>query len=115
MLWREKELLSIIEKEGKLKTTDIVKKSDMCKVTVLKYLNRLRGKGLVDYEKIGPTKLWFVIDHGRGPIGGGGLTNSKDMIFKLLEEFEKITGKRAIMIATADDLATSYQPISGCQ
>ncbi len=32
----------------------------MSKVTALKYLEILKGKNLVDYEEIGPTKVWFL-------------------------------------------------------
>lgn len=33
----------------------------MSKVTALKYLDGLKGNGLVDYEEIGPAKVWFLI------------------------------------------------------
>lgn len=59
MHWREADILDVVG-EGKLKTCDIINRVNMCKVTALKYLNRLRCKGIVDYEKIGPTKLWYI-------------------------------------------------------
>lgn len=59
MHWREKELLKELS-EGKLVTSEIVKRVNMSKVTALKYLESLKQKGLVDYEEIGPAKLWFL-------------------------------------------------------
>lgn len=59
MHWREKELLGVV-KEGGLTTSEIVSKVNMSKVTALKYLESLREKDLVDYEEIGPSKVWFL-------------------------------------------------------
>jgi len=117
MLWREKELLEIL-KEGKLKTSEIVKRARMSKATALKYLERLKGKGLVDCEEIGPTKLWFLRKEieerdGRGDEEEKGEEERKEVVerrkiewkkveeciyvdkrvFKLIEEFEGVTGK----------------------
>ena len=120
MLWREKELLEIL-KEGKLKTGDIVKRARMSKATALKYLERLKGKGLVDCEEIGPTKLWFLREgiekrdekgekeeeereraEEREEVVERRKIERKKMeeciyvdkrVFKLIEEFEGVTGK----------------------
>jgi PleD family two-component response regulator len=59
MHWREKELLETIKK-GKMTTTEIVNRVNMSKVTALKYLEGLKTNGLVDYEEIGPAKVWFL-------------------------------------------------------
>ena len=59
MHWREKELLEAIKK-GKMTTTEIVDRVNMSKVTALKYLEGLKANGLVDYEEIGPAKVWFL-------------------------------------------------------
>lgn len=59
MLWREKHLLEILE-AGKLSTTEVVERASMSKATALKYLEGLKGSGLVNCEKIGPTKLWSL-------------------------------------------------------
>jgi PleD family two-component response regulator len=59
MHWRERELLGVV-KEGKLTTSEIVSRVNMSKVTALKYLECLKEKNLVDYEEIGPTKVWFL-------------------------------------------------------
>lgn len=59
MHWREKELLNAVRK-GKFTTSEIVGRVNMSKVTALKYLDSLKEKGLVDYEEIGPSKLWFL-------------------------------------------------------
>ena len=59
MHWREKELLEAIKK-GKMTTTEIVDRVNMSKVTALKYLEGLKSNGLVDYEEIGPAKVWFL-------------------------------------------------------
>lgn len=59
MHWREKQLLNVIQ-NGKRTTTDIIKRVNMSKVTALKYLENLRESGLVDYEEVGPSKIWFL-------------------------------------------------------
>lgn len=59
MHWREKELLNAVKK-GKFTTSEIVGRVNMSKVTALKYLDGLKEKGMVDYEEIGPSKLWFL-------------------------------------------------------
>ncbi len=59
MHWRERELLGVVN-EGKLTTSEIVSRVNMSKVTALKYLEILKEKNLVDYEEIGPTKVWFL-------------------------------------------------------
>lgn len=59
MHWREKELLDVV-KEGVFTTSEIVSRVNMSKVTALKYLECLKGKDLVDYNEIGPSKVWFL-------------------------------------------------------
>jgi PleD family two-component response regulator len=59
MHWRENELLETIKK-GKMTTTEIVNRVNMSKVTALKYLEELRANGLVDYDEVGPAKVWFL-------------------------------------------------------
>ncbi|NJD53350.1 MAG: response regulator [Candidatus Methanoperedens sp.] len=59
MHWREKELLNAL-KNGKLTTTEIVKRVNMSKATALKYLDGMKEKNLVDGEEIGTTKIWFL-------------------------------------------------------
>lgn len=59
MHWREKSLLTAMQ-EKKMTTSEIVSRVSMCKVTALKYLGKLKEKGLVDCEMIGPTKIWFL-------------------------------------------------------
>jgi len=98
---KEKELLRIIRRDGRVKTVDIVEQADMCKVTVLKYLNKLKDAGLVDYELVGPTKLWYAVEDG-GPRGRGPLNILDVEISELLDRFEAAVGKRAFVIMTDD-------------
>ncbi len=119
MLWREKELLAVL-KEGKLNTSEVVKRANMSKGTVLKYLESLKGRGLITCEMIGPTKLWSLVGgvgEGEGEnenegedasAGGAHLAQSQPQhrdrvvehiqidrkIFDMLEEFESVTGKK---------------------
>ena len=64
MHWREEELLYALQKE-KLTTSELVQRVNMSKVTALKYLETLKEKGLVDFEEIGPTKIWFLQTEGK--------------------------------------------------
>jgi Mn-dependent DtxR family transcriptional regulator len=96
MEWREKELYSIIAREGEIKTVDIVAKANMCKVTVLKYLRILREKGLVDYEMVGPTKVWSVKKREN--------TKTHREIIRLIKEIERLTGQKAVVILNPSDL-----------
>ncbi len=59
MNWREKELLNVLQ-QGKLTTSEIVKRVNMSKVTALKYLDSMKEKNLVDGEEIGTAKIWFL-------------------------------------------------------
>jgi PleD family two-component response regulator len=59
MHWREKELLNVL-KQGKLTTTEIVRRVNMSKATALKYLDGMKEKNLVDGEEIGTAKIWFL-------------------------------------------------------
>ena len=59
MHWREKELLKVL-KQGKLTTTEIVRRVNMSKATALKYLDGMKEKNLVDGEEIGTAKIWFL-------------------------------------------------------
>lgn len=108
MLWREKHLLEILE-DGKLSTTEVVERASMSKATALKYLEGLKGMGLVKCEKIGPTKLWSLAKEAEEEVGveNEGKTNPQveqkrveecisvdRRIFKLLDKFESVTGKR---------------------
>ena len=106
MHWREKELVGIIKIGGRLKTSDIISQSRMCKVTALKYLNSLKATGHITFERIGPTKLW-QIDQRDGPPGErGSLSSSYQNIFRMLKEFEESTGKRAFVLMSAEDFDT---------
>ena len=107
MLWREKHLLEII-KAGKLNTTEVVERADMSKATALKYLEGLKGMGLVKCEMIGPTKLWSLAltreEEVKVETEGKGFTYEQKKveecisvdrrIFKLLDKFERVTGNR---------------------
>jgi Mn-dependent DtxR family transcriptional regulator len=104
MEWRENELYSIIRREGKIKTVDIVAKANMCKVTALKYLNSLRKKGYIDYELVGPTKLWFTKENENG--------TATEEILRLLKEIERITGRRAVVILNPEDLSANRGSLS---
>ncbi len=60
MHWREKELLNVLNDDEKLTTTEIVGRVNMCKATVLKYLDALEEKRLVNCEEIGTAKIWYL-------------------------------------------------------
>ncbi|OYT26244.1 MAG: hypothetical protein B6U97_04215 [Candidatus Altiarchaeales archaeon ex4484_96] len=95
MHWREKILVKMLKKKGKIKTNDIVDNVNMCKVTTLKYLSNLYEKKIIDYDKIGPTKLWYIKSK----------SNSKDLdnhILCLLRDFENKTGLKPSVIITPD-------------
>ena len=98
MLWREKELLELL-KGGKLNTSEVVKRANMSKATALKYLEGLKGRGLITCEKVGPTKLWSLV----GEEGDAKFEHQDRIleyiqidreIFRLLDEFESVTGKK---------------------
>ncbi len=108
MLWREKHLLGILE-DGKLSTTEVVERACMSKATALKYLEGLKGMGLVNCEKIGPTKLWSLAKEAEEEVRVENEEKTNPQveqkrveecisvdrrIFKLLDKFESVTGKR---------------------
>lgn len=57
--WREQHLLELLSSKP-MKTANIVATANMAKATALKYLEGLKGQGLVDSQMIGPTKLWWI-------------------------------------------------------
>lgn len=106
MLWREKHLLELLE-AGKLNTTEVVERASMSKATALKYLEGLKGMGLVKCEMIGPTKLWSLAREEEIKVETEEKTITQfeqrkvkeciyvdRRIFKLLDEFESVTGNR---------------------
>ncbi len=103
MHWREKELYEIIRSGEKLKTSDIISRSCMCKVTALKYLKSLKATGYINFEKIGPTKLWSTSRRGIPPRGERTIFTPYQNIFKALKEFEEATGKKAFVLMNAED------------
>jgi hypothetical protein len=104
MHWREKELVEIITVGGRLKTSDIISRSRMCKVTALKYLKSLMASGQITFEKIGPTKLWQINQHDISQGGEGNSLPHFQSIFRMLKEFEESTGKKAFVIMSAEDM-----------
>ncbi len=100
MHWREEKIAQFLEKSGKQKTGDIIKNTDMCKVTALKYLSKLRGKKVIDYEMVGPTKLWYLTRENKRK-----KTEKQKKVFELLQDFEEITGVKADMIITSKGVA----------
>jgi len=106
MLEGERELLRIIKGEKRPKTIDIVERSKMSKVTVLKHLESLRDSGLIDYERAGPTKLWFC---------SGGLKREPEEIIrevqKLLKSYEELTGKKTFVIFFEGEQKSPLAPL----
>jgi DNA-binding transcriptional ArsR family regulator len=118
MLWREEHLLEIL-KAGKLNTSKVVKRADMSKATTLKYLEGLKGKGLVDCEMVGPTKLWSLASETKettpAQFDQGKVKDfiSVDReIFKLFEEFEAVTGKRLKIVITKTGLNLDIEKVT---
>ena len=108
--WRERNIIGLLSKYEKLKTMDIIDNTDMCKVTALKYLSRLRKRGIIDYEMIGPTKLWYVKDksdeQNLNPEG-------QKRVFELLRDLEEITGVKANVIITSKGVALALDDFVG--
>ena len=89
MHWREKNIIDVLD-QGKLTTSDIIESVNMCKVTVLKYLNRLRCRGIIDYEKIGPTKLWCISRN--NPAG------KHEKSDRIVLDLDKLNGEKAKIV-----------------
>ncbi|RLI92622.1 MAG: hypothetical protein DRO89_01750 [Candidatus Altiarchaeales archaeon] len=92
--WRERNIIELLSRYEKLKTTDIIDNADMCKVTTLKYLSRLRKKGIIDYEMIGPTKLWYIKNEGN--VQNLSLEGRK-RVFELLRDLEELLELRRML------------------
>ena len=119
MLWREKHLLEILE-AGKISTTEVVERASMSKATALKYLEGLKGLGLVTCEMIGPTKLWSLTkkeelnvetkeqEHGEEKRFDECIYVDR-RIFKLFDEFERVTGNRVEISITQTGMKVNVQ------
>ncbi|MFZ2071045.1 MAG: hypothetical protein WAV32_05535 [Halobacteriota archaeon] len=117
MHWREKELLELL-KGRKLNTSEVVKRADMSKTTTLKYLEGLKGKGLITCEMIGPTKLWSRANDAEEVeavnVNKTEKTHEQSRIeefvhvdreiFKLLDEFERATGERLEVVINKEGI-----------
>jgi len=119
MQWREKELLELLKNE-RLNTSEVVKRANMSKTTTLKYLEGLKGKGLITCEMIGPTKLWSLTNARKesgNPEKKGrfGMKRIEEFIhvdqevFSLLEEFENVTGKRLELVVNKKGITLRIQ------
>jgi predicted ArsR family transcriptional regulator len=100
--WKEKSVIELLRQSGKMKTTDVITGSNMCKATALKYMNRLRHRGVIDFEKIGPTKLWYLKNVGyerSSPEVG------RTRVFQLIRDFEEMTGVKANFIISSESVA----------
>lgn len=111
MHWRERDLYEIIMLGGKLKTSDIISRSRMCKVTALKYLKSLKDAGYIDFEQIGPTKLYHINQRDVSLGGGRGSSTHLQSIFKVLQEFEQVTGKKGFVLMSAEDCDAKPMPV----
>ena len=100
MHWREKNIIDVLG-DGKRKTSDIIGEVNMCKVTVLKYLNRLRCRGIIDYEKIGPTKLWYICRN--NPVGG------HEKSRKLPLDLDRLNGEKAKIVVISDGIVLTLE------
>jgi hypothetical protein len=60
-----------------------------------------------EMEKIGPTKLWQIIQHDGPSREAGSFSTSYQNIFRMLKEFEESTGKKAFVLMCAEDLDTT--------
>jgi len=108
--WRERNIVRLLSKYEKLKTIDIIENTEMCKVTALKYLSRLRKRGVIDYEVIGPTKLWYV----KGENDEQNLNpEGRKRVFELLRDLEEITGVKANVIITSKGVALALDDFVG--
>jgi len=118
MEWREKELLAVL-KNKTLKTVDIIDRVNMSKTTTLKYLDILRARGLIDYEAVGPTKLWSRTEV-REEIRAE--TSEKTMpveleryiyvdkrVLKMLEEFERNTGIELNIVVDKNGIGVTFK------
>ena len=62
--YREKELMEIINTSPMpITTREIYQRADMAKATALKYLAVLVARGFAEHEYVGPTKLWWIVEH----------------------------------------------------
>ena len=43
---------------GRINTSNLAKKAKMGKTTAIKYLEVLRERNVIDFEMIGPSKVW---------------------------------------------------------
>ncbi len=118
MLWREEHLLAIL-KAGKLSTSEVVARADMSKATALKYLEGLKGRGLVDCEMVGPTKLWSLPGEAKETAAAQFEQGKiKDFIsvdreiFKLFEEFEAVTGKRLLISINKEGITMNIDTVT---
>ncbi|ODS39912.1 MAG: hypothetical protein A7315_10155 [Candidatus Altiarchaeales archaeon WOR_SM1_79] len=100
MHWREKNIIDALG-GGKLKTSDIIGRVNMCKVTALKYLYRLMRRGIVEYEKIGPTKLWYV--------SGNNPDREREKSDGRVLDLDKLYGEKAKIVFTSNGITLTME------
>jgi len=123
MGWRENELLDVLGNK-RLKTGDLVERSNMSKTTALKYLESLRARGRVGCEMIGPTKLWFrtgakqEADEADLPVEGRYTELERHIyvdkrVLGLLEEFERVTGVELNILVDKNGMRLIFGEVNG--
>jgi len=56
----EEGVRSLLSREPSLTTLEVSSKLKISRNTAIKLLEIMRTKGLVDYRRVGPAKLWFL-------------------------------------------------------
>lgn len=58
----EKDIKNLLTESPEITTTEIARRLRRSRTTVIRYLKILKSKGIVDFRKAGPSKLWYVIE-----------------------------------------------------
>lgn len=54
------EIIRLLTNTPEITTTDIARKLDASRTTVIGYLKELQKEGIVSYKPVGPAKLWYI-------------------------------------------------------
>ena len=62
----EEKILLLLSSTPEITTTEIARKLKASRTTIIRYLEKMRAKDVVNYRRAGPSKLWYIVHSEKG-------------------------------------------------
>ena len=60
------ERIVLLLTESQITTTEIARRLNASRTTIIKYLKKMQEKGVISYRSVGPAKLWYIVQSEAG-------------------------------------------------